>query len=750
MDHNSSRDCLCLVRRKTGHVVEKCPQYTQQAEHLGSTLPPDVEPTRPSPPFNPFPTIEGSTQALCQRCSKLDALSRIASHRPFVSEDFDKNRSKRVRKKMAQIPSLGPVLSLRLLSMCPLCRLIFDMSHLDDEDVKIVHSGGELVVMTGWMIHRLEDLSWSEYERGKDPYAKCVYTAVATASSWADGILELGQLVLGAVEAIGLIDIGGNYSIIKDWLRRCNDLHHITCYPLVSEGLKQIKLIDVETRQIVMYPPDGCDYIALSYVWGGVEQPSYKLGEVLPTIPATLEDAMVVTRNLGKQYLWADSLCIEQGNGVEMTIQIALMSAIYSGAWATIISLCGQSARSGLSRAVIYNAYSLSTDLVVYFECNSVQCCESLDDSNSPFHLLSDEQRRSALDDVVQDLEKSRLSNILGPEGVVGRGVLRDPFRPISSAVEAQVDDNNFARYLRLVHSYTTKRMSHDADSLNAFSAVLTRLAENYYKGGFVHGLPVNDLPRALLWFHFSPPHRRIDFPAWSWAGWGGGVSDGGLYGVDTYSTVMPPLRRHGKKLSEMENSSQGRTNDEEDTDSWEDDDVLDSDASSGSVSSYNPDDINPEDEMNLRNDPVFRLAKTMFEETPTVLLGIEEHESLIEGIIIRLSLMETPMNHCSDSETDEYDEWCFVRPEGHPKPQRMMFYDHDAVQLAKQQSDDQREFLRVSRDTLGVTEDIYNALLLIDRDGDVANRVGVASLKLENVGLLDDFKPERRLFKLR
>ena len=832
--------------------MEKCPRYVWQGEHPGLTLPPDVEPTRPSPPFNPFPTMERSTQVLCQQCSKLDALSRFASHRPFVVEDFDNDRSKRVRKKMAQIPSLGPVLSLRLLSTCPLCRLIFDMSNLADEEVETVRSGGELVVMTGWMIHRLEDgLGWSEYERGKGPYAKCVYTSVAT-SSWADGVFDPGGLVGAAVEAIGLIDSGGSqpegtpalgvkqvgptpdYSVIKDWFHRCDDLHHITCRPLVSEGLKQIKLVDVETRQIVMYPPDGCDYIALSYVWGGVEQPSYKLGEVLPTIPATLEDAIIVTRNLGKQYIWADSLCIEQGNSAEMAIQITLMSAIYSGAWATIICLSGQSARSGLScvgtlqgvipqlscelwgkrllsvmptlsqqiswspwvsRAWTYQEGLLSprrlffTNHQVYFECNSVQCCESLDDTNSPFHLLSDELRGAVLDDVVQDLEKSRLSNILGPEGVVGRGVLRDPFRPISSIAEAQVDDNNFARYFRLVHSYTAKKISHDADSLNAFSAMLTRLAENYYKGGFVHGLPVDDLPRALLWFHPSPPHRRVNFPAWSWAGWGGGVSDDDLYGVETYSTVLPPLRiwKAGydghpelvysfnptpdiiaarEKLSKQENYSQGGTNEEEDTHSWED--VLDSDASSGSGSSYDPDDISAsrcgvevttdtgsspdfEDEMNLRDDPVFRLAKTMFEETPAALPGIEEHELLIEGIIIRLSLTETPMDYHRDSETDdEYDEWCFVRPEGQAKPQRMVFYGHDAVELAKQRSSEQQEYLLVSRDARGFTQDIFNALLLIDRDGDVANRRGVASLKLDNVELLDGFKPERRLFKLR
>ena len=401
-----------------------------------------------------------------------------------------------------------------------------------------------------------------------------------------------------------------------------------------------------------MYPPDGCDYIALSYVWGGVEQPSYKLGEILPTVPATFEDAMVVTRHIGKQYLWAYSLCIDQENSVEKAVQIAPMSTIYSasGAWATIISLSGRSARSGLprvgmlqgvvpqlcceiwgqrllsvmpslsqqiswsswvSRAWTFQEGLLSprclffTNHQVYFECNSVQCCESLDNSNSPFHLPSDDQRRVALDAVVQDPNKS---SIAGPEGVIGRGVLRDPFRAISSDEEAQVDGDDFARYLRLVHSYTMKKLSHDADSLNAFSAMLMRLAENYYKGGFVQGLPVEDLPRALLWFHPVLPRRRLDFPAWSWAGWEGGVSDIVVYGAeDPYDAVMPPLRiwKAGDDdhpelvynfnptpdiIKELEKPpSQDGADDEEETDSWED--IEDSNSSSDSESGYDSDD---------------------------------------------------------------------------------------------------------------------------------------------------------------
>ena len=138
-----------------------------------------------------------------------------------------------------------------------------------------------------------------------------------------------------------------------------------------------------------MYPLDGCDYLALSCMWRGVEQPSFELGEILPAVPATLEDAMVVTHGLGKKCLRADSLCIDHEDSAGKVVHIAVISAICSGAWATIICLSDQSAASGLPRvgmlegvvpqlsckgwgkmplSVVCNAYSSSTGLVVALE----------------------------------------------------------------------------------------------------------------------------------------------------------------------------------------------------------------------------------------------------------------------------------------------------------------------------------------------------------------------------------------------
>ncbi|KAI9570104.1 heterokaryon incompatibility protein-domain-containing protein [Boletus coccyginus] len=443
------RDCLCLICRQVGHLVQSCPQFQRgpQDDELFT------KPRPPSPPFNcPFPPSTASEQALCLRCTLLENLFNILAGTHSSKHD---QYMETVKRRMTPIPPLGPVTSVQLLSTCPLCRLMFDITYLSSNDLQSIRDPesadeGQLALVPAWTLVHLDPAQevWPKKEWG--PHAICLYTAVTRARSrWQPQIgvhagVDAIAVDIGESGTVGAPILGAekvnpqtpDYNRIKEWLHRCDALHRITCQPLVSEGLKKIKLVDVETRQIVMYPPDGCDYIALSYVWGGVVQPGYKLGDILPTTPATLEDAMVVTRHLGKRYLWADSLCIDQGDVAEKNTQIPLMSAIYTGSWATIFNIAGQSARSGLprvgtlegvipqlsceiggklllslmpplreqiseshwnTRAWTFQEGMLSprrlffTNHQVYFECNLAQCCESINDSRSTFHLLSDE-----------------------------------------------------------------------------------------------------------------------------------------------------------------------------------------------------------------------------------------------------------------------------------------------------------------------------------------------------------------------
>lgn len=146
---------------------------------------------------------------------------------------------------------------------------------------------------------------------------------------------------------------------------------------------------------------------------------------------------MTLVEKLGKQYLWGDSVCINQNKEEEKLEQIDITSEIYPGAYATIVTLSSAMAHAGLPRVISkksgYHQLSCTIDgtrlvglgptlsqLVwvlplggragtfqeallsqrciyinkyqTYFECNSMQCCELLDVSRSWVHqILRDE-----------------------------------------------------------------------------------------------------------------------------------------------------------------------------------------------------------------------------------------------------------------------------------------------------------------------------------------------------------------------
>lgn len=282
-------------------------------------------------------------------------------------------------------------------------------------------------------------------------------------------------------------------------------------------------------------------------------QPRPNADQTIPEMPATIEDAIKLTGDLGMRCLWVDSVCINQDNEKEKLEQIHLIADIYRGAYATILSLCGTSCADGLSRLndtderpnvqpqlsctvdgvrliglmptlsrqISYNVWGnrvwtlqealLSprniyvTNHQVYFECNSMQCSESIDITKSWIH------------NTLRDT--NMLKNNSGGS-VFGHGTLRNA--PIG------IDKPGcMLAYGTLIGLYSYRQMTYPGDALHAFTAILQHLKELAFERGFCFGLPEDDLDCSLLWCGLYGLNRRHGFPAWSWAGWEGGIQPG-------------------------------------------------------------------------------------------------------------------------------------------------------------------------------------------------------------------------------
>jgi hypothetical protein len=116
--------------------------------------------------------------------------------------------------------------------------------------------------------------------------------------------------------------------MLEDWLRRCERGHH-DCFlqnPLdvptrlldVSGNTGNIRLVETDRE----FKGQNVRYVTLSHCWGRdishlprttrSNYSSHMRGIPFADLPRTFRDAVTITRKLGMQFLWIDSLCIRQ------------------------------------------------------------------------------------------------------------------------------------------------------------------------------------------------------------------------------------------------------------------------------------------------------------------------------------------------------------------------------------------------------------------------------------------------------
>lgn len=156
-----------------------------------------------------------------------------------------------------------------------------------------------------------------------------------------------------------------HFGVLRHWLNDCD--HHHSCHPIMSvdEAAQEprrmpTRLIrvgnpgDLSIRLWTTTSADTGDWVALSHKWGDrhfstttENLADHVQGLLLSTLPATFRDAITVTRALGRQYLWIDSLCVIQGPGGDFKTEAKRMEDVYSGAYCIIAASCADDHYSG-------------------------------------------------------------------------------------------------------------------------------------------------------------------------------------------------------------------------------------------------------------------------------------------------------------------------------------------------------------------------------------------------------------------
>ena len=338
---------LCLQCRGQGHIVDDCtsPAWANELGWLFS-------PGRRS--LGMESSILDSEDRICSRCEKLDLISFLESKPAWnmqseFTEAYDEGHT--------SILNLGRTGYIQFRADCPVCCCLFLIAP------NATGPDQEVMIIPDWTACRVSgELPYNSNRPEKQNYATCLLVVIKPRSltvvpfsshAHRGDALCLLESDLGPGRTLGgrLIDSASiNFDQILQWISTCQKLHNETCVPVHTEELNEIRLIDVETRQVVKYAGKECDFVALSDVWGPIDPDAYKLGDTVKQLPKTLEDAVLFTQKLGKKYIWIDSVCIDQSDPQDKINQIDRMWSIYRGAWVTLIACSGNSAETGLPR----------------------------------------------------------------------------------------------------------------------------------------------------------------------------------------------------------------------------------------------------------------------------------------------------------------------------------------------------------------------------------------------------------------
>ena len=362
-------------------------------------------------------------------------------------------------------------------------------------------------------------------------------------------------------------------SLIKRWIKLCERAHGDACgnirWKFGHEELPSfVRVVDV-TRMALVYAGRNCRFVALSYVWGGPAEDyctsmaneesrsrPYGLNESI--LPATIVDAIQVTRMIGERYLWIDALCIIQDSQEDKTAQIACMDRVYGRAALVIVAASGVSVRDGLpgvragSRILSQHIeYVQGLHLSIPFPPLSEVVGDSVWNTRGwTFQeaLLSSRRLYFTKHQVYFECERDIWCEDLVAESKTLEGSFhqmrysRGVVSPIVTYLNVEMD---LSGYEGAIEQYTKRKLTVDSDILAAATALMNAMTRALQPPGtssreaFRFGMWIRSLDLSLLWQpSFDSVHtRRIAhngepsyLPSWAWSGWKGAV----LYGIES------------------------------------------------------------------------------------------------------------------------------------------------------------------------------------------------------------------------
>jgi hypothetical protein len=407
------------------------------------------------------------------------------------------------------IQEVGKRFRQRISTDCLLCQILLDSCYFGGEDAREGKENGEDELRAFHFLSVIDVINPNTSEFGdyrQTHPLKCL--AIVPSSSNFDGrairlkshLQDHGCSVvyrdhdpMPEIFAVKNVSARFDSSLVVSWLQYCSRNHKRLCSKSRSL-VGGLKLIDCESLAVrIAHPRD--IYVALSYVWGSSNKDNAPKGvggaidnARLPLIlPAVISDAVKVTKLLGFRYLWIDKFCIEQDDqdenyglpGVDATPRKAQLAAkignvrvlssmrhphssIRSSKWSTR-GWTFQEAMPSRRRLVF-------TEEQVYFECNAMNCYESVSVPLDKLHVKNKSKQRGCF-----------RAGVFGRNGKEAFGRL-----DLNTLTIYRV----FVRYLAAIEEYSARELRYDMDSLDALIGVTRKFERVRHPYLHIWGLP--------------------------------------------------------------------------------------------------------------------------------------------------------------------------------------------------------------------------------------------------------------------